>query len=174
MSTHEKRDSYVALEDHKYITGGAMNEPISELSETTMSFTVLSPERIEIMMRDGIQKSRRHTMKNYCGEEIEMSLEFSLKRDGLSSTDDEESEEEEETHVTMTKKVSLGTRFSQIMGSNFLSKGVSGSEKGEVSLEAIRIQINEAVAHKKSRSRRRKRGVGKSRGNKFSLSSQLD
>lgn len=92
-----------------------------------------------------------------------MSLAFGIMRDGPPSTDDEESEEEG-AHMAMTKKVILATRFSQIMGSNFLSKRVGGSEKEEVRPEAIAVQINEAVVQKKSKSRRRKRdGVGKSR-----------
>ncbi|KAB8303555.1 hypothetical protein EYC80_004960 [Monilinia laxa] len=174
MSTHAKRDSCAAPEGQKDITGNDINEPITELSETTTFSTILSPEGIEISMENGIQKSRNNIiMTNYCREEMEMSLEFGLMRDGLSSIDVEESEEEEEAHVAMTKKVGLGTRFSQITGSNFLSKGFSSSETGESRPEAISIQIDEEVAQKKSKPRRRKRGVGKSRADKFSSSSQL-
>ncbi|KAA8573810.1 hypothetical protein EYC84_005366 [Monilinia fructicola] len=111
MSTYANRNSYVGPEDQRniYKAGIDIYEPVTEISGTITPLTVLSPEVIEIRMRDGIQKSRRNTitMKNNHGEDMEMSLAFGIMRDGPPSTDDEESEEEG-AHMAMTKKSHFG------------------------------------------------------------------
>ncbi|QSZ33982.1 hypothetical protein DSL72_005562 [Monilinia vaccinii-corymbosi] len=168
MSTPKKHSFSADPEDQKDIKIEIVEDkPATGSAKADSSFTVVSPERVEITMTIVVPKPRENTivMKDNHGKDMEMSLGFGKMRDATPSTDDEESGGEGETDVpitSITEKIVLATRFSQIMGRNFLSRRVMDSKEEGVKPEAAASQINKATAPKISvpkKYRHRRRGV---------------
>ncbi|ESZ90316.1 hypothetical protein SBOR_9296 [Sclerotinia borealis F-4128] len=163
MST--KRNLSLGVEDRRKIKHGKTDpaQPSTRPTKQLLPASILQPGDNGPTIGNASQESGRNViiMKNNLGENMEMSLDFGPMRKGPPSTDDEESEEESEENsekkpedvsqkdATITKKAVKRIRYSQMKGSDFLSKGVIHPKEEEVKPKFTATQTKETATPKK-------------------------